>query len=176
MMHEQCVVGVYSTFADATATLQALEAANHPADQVSFVAHSVTDEVPREEELQFGDDTGKGVAKGASAGGLLGLLLGAPLLAIPGIGPALLAGPLATGMTGAIVGGFLGAMGGWGVHTDHVRQNEDEVRKGKLLIVASGDPRQVAEAKRILDASHAEEVHLHAATSADAHHVDDRPA
>lgn len=173
-MSDQCYVAVYRSFDDARKAIQALDAEDYPRDQVSFVTHDVAAEVPREEELQFGDQDVADAAKGAGAGGLLGALLAAPLLAIPGVGPAILVGPIAAGMTGAIVGGFLGAMAGWGVHEDHIQQYEEKVKEGCVLVVASGDPAEVAKADRILNDTNAEETRLHARTSADAVEVDDR--
>lgn len=166
-MPSQCVVAVYDSFPLASSAIHALENSEFPADQVSLVTHDVEKEVPRTEPMQYGDDTHRDAAKGAGVGGLLGLLLGAPLLAIPGIGPMLIAGPLAVGMTGAIVGGFLGSMVGWGVHADHVAEYEKKVREGALLVVASGDPDDVALAQRVLQATDARSVDLHAKTSAD---------
>lgn len=166
-MYHECVVAVYDSWQPAREAVRALEADAYPEEQISLVTHSVTAEVPREDALQYGDETENTAAKGAGIGGLVGALLGAPLLTIPGIGPLLIAGPLATSITGAIVGGFLGAMGGWGIHEDHVRQYEELVRDGKILVVAHGDPEEIATAKRILDETPAEEVHVHTETSAD---------
>ena len=173
-MVQESVVAVFSTFSAAQHAVQTLEAAGFPADKISLVTHSVNRQVSEKETLQSGDETEHNAAKGAGIGGVIGLLLGAPLLAIPGIGPVLVAGPLAAGMTGALVGGFLGAMSGWGVHEDHVRQYQEQVRGGSMLVVAQGDPQEVAFAKGILDQSHAEEVHLHAPTGDDSPEIDDR--
>ncbi|MEZ6097782.1 MAG: general stress protein [Pirellulaceae bacterium] len=172
-MSNHCVVAVYESFDEAKQAVQALEKSDFPSEQVSLVTHSVPEEVLQEEVLQYGDETEKDAVKGAGVGGLLGLLLGTPLLMIPGIGPVLIAGPLAAGLTGAIVGGLLGAMAGWGVHEDHVQQYEQEVKDGKLLVVANGDPRHTAEAQRVLREMNAEDIHLHAPISADAPEVDD---
>jgi hypothetical protein len=166
-MSEQCVVAVYDSFAKAKMGVQKLEATGYPTNQISLVTRSLTDQVPEREELQYGDETEKSAATGAGLGGLVGLLLGTPLLTIPGIGAMLIAGPIAMGLAGALVGGFLGAMGGWGVHTDHVRGYEQQVAEGKLLVIAHGDPLQVAKAEELLTATEASEVHLHAETSAD---------
>lgn len=166
-MPNQCVVAVYDSFDKAKDAIVALEQSDFPSQQVSFVTHNVEDEVPRPEPMQYGDDTGQDAAKGAGIGGLLGLLLGAPILAIPGVGAVLVAGPIGVGLAGAVVGGFLGAMAGWGVHEDHLEQYEEKVRQGALLVVANGDPQQVAEAQRVLRDTNAEDVDLHAKTSAD---------
>jgi uncharacterized membrane protein len=174
-MSHECVVAVYDSFDAARDAIREIERANFPSDQVSLVSHDVRNEVDRDEMLQFGDNTERNAARGAGIGGLLGLLMGAPLLAIPGVGPVLLAGPLAAGMTGAIVGGFLGSMSGWGVHSDHIREYEEIVDKGSVLVVVNGDPVQLAEAARILDHTNPSEVRVHARESSDTPEVDDRP-
>jgi hypothetical protein len=135
---------------------------------VSFVTRHLGDEMPAAEALQFGDEAETNAAKGAGLGGLLGLLLSSPLLTISGLGAALIAGPVAMGLTGAIVGGFLGVMSGWGVHSDHIAEYERQASSGKLLVIANGTPAQVADAQEALQQTAAEEVRLHAETSADA--------
>ncbi len=172
-MSNHCVVAIFDSLREAGEAVHALERSDFPSDQVSLVSHNVSEEVPQEELLQAGDATETDAAKGAGLGGLFGLLVGTPLLTIPAVGPVLIAGPLATGLTGAIVGGFLGAMAGWGVHDDHVKEYEERVKQGKLLVVASGDPQELAEALRILRDLSPEEIRFHAPTSADSPEVDD---
>lgn len=167
-MAEECVVAIYDSFAKAREAIQLLENEGFPHEQVSLVTHSLDDEIPRDESIQYGDETERNAAKGAGVGGLLGFLLGTPLLTIGGLGAVLIAGPIAAGLTGAIVGGFLGAMRGWGVHKDHVSRYEEKVSEGDILVIASGDPKQVAEAKTLLQQTDVQEVHLHAESSADA--------
>lgn len=166
-MSQECVVAVYESFAQARDAVQALEKARFPSDQVSFVTHSVENEVPGEDLPQYGDKARRNAAKGAGMGGLLGTLLGTPLVTVTGIGAILIAGPVAMGLTGAIVGGFLGAMSGWGVSAGHVRRYEEKVKEGALLVIVNGAPQDVARAEKILQQSEAEAVHLHARTSAD---------
>lgn len=167
-MSDSCVVAIYDSFEKARDAVQQLEHYSFPSDQVSFVTHSVGDDLRHSEALQYGDESETRAAEGAGVGGLIGLLVGAPILAIPGIGPLLVAGPLATGLTGAVVGGFLGSMLGWGAHEDHVSEYEKKVRAGHLLIVCNGEPDEVASAKELLDGTDVVEVHLHTRTSADA--------
>jgi hypothetical protein len=166
-MSQDCVVAVYESFAKAKEAVQALENSTFPSEQVSFVTHSVTEELPQEDSLQYGDKTERNAARGAGVGGLIGMLLGTPLVTVGGLGAVLIAGPIATGLAGAIVGGLLGAMTGWGVHADHVHRYEKKVSEGALLVVANGDPQQVAEATKVLQQTDADEIHLHAETSAD---------
>jgi uncharacterized membrane protein len=168
-MSQECVVAVYDSFEKAKGGIQALDQAHFPENQVSFVAHNMHSVVPKEQEeaLQFGDQTEINAAKGAGLGGLVGILISAPIATIAGVGAVLIAGPIAMGLAGAIVGGFMGAMSGWGVHRDHVRRYENKVAEGSLLVIANGNPREVAEAEKILLESDADEVYMHAETSAD---------
>jgi uncharacterized membrane protein len=98
----------------------------------------------------------------------------ATLLSITGIGLILLTGPLVT-LTGAIVGAFLGAMRGWGIHDSHIREYESLVAQGKVLVVVAGEPPEVEKAESVLHDTAAEHVHLHARTSDDDPRIDDRP-
>ena len=166
-LNQQCVVAVFDSLKTAKEALNALETAKIPAECVSLVTHSVEDQTPQTETMQYGDDTASDAAKGAGVGGLFGLLLAAPLLAIPGIGLMLIAGPLAMGLTGAIVGGFLGSMAGWGVSEDRVAEYEQQVREGAVLIVVNGDPQEVAKSHGILEETPAQSVELHTKSSAD---------
>lgn len=166
-MSQQCVVAVYESFDRAKNAVRALERADFPHEQVSFVTHSVADEAPRENALQFGDEAESSAVKGAGLGGLVGVLLSAPLVTVSGLGVVLMAGPVALGLAGAIVGGFLGAMSGWGVHPDHVRRYEQQVAQGALLVIANGDPEQIVHAEKVLQETGPDDLHLHAETSAD---------
>jgi hypothetical protein len=174
-MNQQCVVGVLECLDAARATLERLEEAGFSQEQVSLVTKSVERQVEDEEMLEYGDKTGKQAAKGAGIGGLVGFLLGTPLLMIPGVGPLLIAGPLAMGMTGGIVGGVLGAMVGWGIEPGNLENYEQKVREGSVLIVVEGAPDEVARAHGILTESPADEVHMHMKSSVDSPEIDDRP-
>jgi hypothetical protein len=66
-------------------------------------------------------------------------------------------------------------MSGWGIHEDHVNQYEDLVRQGKTLVIFHGDPRQTADAERVLQRCHANQTMLHAAAADEGPEVDDRP-
>lgn len=171
---QQCVVGVYKTFDEARYAIDSLEAAKYPPAQVSLVTHNVREEAPVE-ELQYGDKAEANATRGAGLGGLVGALLGAPLLTIPGLGVVVAAGPIGTALAGAIVGGLLGGFSGWGIHEDHAREYEVHVQQGDWLVVADGDPGEVAAAQAILEATNAERVDLHARNSSDSPEIDDRP-
>ena len=96
--------------------------------------------------------------RGAFRGGMWGLLLGAGVFLIPGVGPALTAGPLlcalATGLvSAAMVGGLSARMAGR-IHLvmpkEDAIEHQNAIASGKFLVVAHGTPEEVAEARRIV--------------------------
>jgi hypothetical protein len=76
---------------------------------------------------------------------------------------------------GALVGGatgaFLGGLGGWGVHHHQISHYENQIRQGKVLVIAHGDPLQLVAADRMLKETEAAEVHVHAKTSSESPEV-----
>jgi len=87
-----------------------------------------------------GTKDGSGLAAGAATGGLVGGILGAlASLAIPGVGPVIAGGVLATalgfGAAGAMTGGLLGAMAGLGVSEDEAKQYEREFNSGRAIVM-----------------------------------------
>jgi hypothetical protein len=167
LKYGQCVVATYDLQEKAEEALQILSDAGVPHEHVSLIAQQVKGAGAEAASLQMGDRTEAVAAKGAGIGGLVGLLLGAPLLAIPGVGLVLAAGPIAMGLTGALVGGFLGAMQGWGVEPDHIDAYEERVRAGKTLVIVTGAPRDVAQAVRLLQTTDALSVETHAESPSD---------
>lgn len=169
-MHErygQCTVAVFNSLSAAEGALLVLKHSGVPVEQTSLISRQVKGSMPEEEALQMGDRAESDAAKGAGIGGLVGLLAGAPLLTIPGVGFILAAGPIATALTGAIVGGFLGSMQGWGVKPDRIESYEEKVRAGKVLVIVHGGPRDVAQAVRLLQTTPAESVETHAESPSD---------
>lgn len=98
---------------------------------------------------------------GALWGGFWSLLFGSAFFAIPGIGPILVAGPMAMWIVGAlesaiVVGGFsaLGAaLASIGIPNNSVLQYETEIKNGRLLLVVHGTSEEVARAKSVLQAA-----------------------
>lgn len=174
-MSEQCTVAIYDSLTQARNAVTQLEQAGFPDSHLSIAARGTEQELQRERSVETGDKSERRWAQGTLVGGTIGVLLASPLLLIPGGGVALLAGPIGAGMTGSIVGGLLGAMSGWGVAADRVKQYESELAQGKAIIIANGSPDEVVRAERLLQQTSAREVHFHAATSVDDASIDDRP-
>ena len=97
---------------------------------------------------------GHGAAKGMVAGGIAGALVGAAaVLVLPGIGPILSMGILASalgfGAAGVATGGILGAMTGLGISEEEARIYANEFHAGRAIVAAHAHDR-VLEARRIL--------------------------
>ena len=102
----------------------------------------------------------EGATVGASAGGVvggtLGLLAGIGLLAIPGVGPFIAAGPIMAALSGiavgAAVGGVTGALVGMGIPEREAKRYEGKVKDGNILISAHAETSEkVASAKKIFE-------------------------
>jgi uncharacterized membrane protein len=105
------------------------------------------------------------------------MLAGAAFLWIPGFGPLMVAGRLASlllgvlsGMEGAVIGaaygGVLGTLAGWGVSQEHIFKYEEHVRAGKHLVIVHGQPEEVAHARSMLEDAGATALQFHAEASA----------
>jgi hypothetical protein len=116
------------------------------------------------------DDRGEGAAKGATTGGVLGagagLLAGLGLLAIPGLGPVVAAGWLASTATGAAagalaggaVGGIVGALQKEGVSEEDAHIYSEGVRRGGTLLTVRAEDNLAADIEAALDRYNATDV------------------
>jgi hypothetical protein len=112
------------------------------------------------------DKAMEGAGYGAAIGGLAGLLLGLTTLAIPGVGPLVVAGSLALGVTGAGLGAleglFFGAVTHLGIAEHHLPYYAAAVRRGKTLVSVMTAEARAREAGEILRHHRANEVHARA--------------
>jgi hypothetical protein len=102
-------------------------------------------------------------------GGLWGLLFGAAFFWVPGVGPLLVAGPLAAWIVGAwegaaVVGG-LSALGAGlysiGIPKNSVLKYETAIKADKFVLVAHGTAAETAKAKEILAATQPADLNQH---------------
>lgn len=96
-----------------------------------------------------------GAASGAVVGGTLAWLAAIGVLAIPGVGPFLAAGPIVAALAGAgavgAVGGIAGALIGVGIPEYEAKRYEGRIRSGGILFsVHCDDADWVKRAKEIL--------------------------
>ena len=144
---------LYDSYGDAQRAVAGLEAAGYSTSEVGMVSRYRDDNTLA--------DTATGTATGATAGAVLGggtgLLAALGIIAIPGIGPLVAAGVLATTMVGAaggsLVGGLLGALTNHGVSEDDAHLYSEAVRRGGSLVTVKTDDSRAAKAESILDAN-----------------------
>lgn len=158
-------VGVFPNRHDAERALHELQDSNFPMDRVSIIARDEAqgDDIAgaevRDRVGNKADDGAKtGAISGGALGGITGLLVGLGALAIPGIGPILLAGAGATTIAttlagagiGAAAGGLVGALIGAGIPEDRARAYNDRVARGGYLLIVEGTDRDISRAEVIL--------------------------
>ena len=91
-----------------------------------------------EKNTKAPEGTTAGVAAGGVIGGTLGLLAGIGMIAIPGIGPLLAAGPIVAALAGVgaggVAGGIVGALVGMGIPEYEAKRYEGAVKGGGTLL------------------------------------------
>ncbi len=147
-------VGVFGSDLEARSAVEDLLRRGFPREDISLVVR----EDGRPVAVAESDGTGgaaTGIAVGSVLGAVAGLLVGVAGLTIPGSGPILAAGPLATTLAGAAIGaatgGLLGALVDLGLPEERAIYYSDRVRAGHALItVRAPDPSSAAVAADIL--------------------------
>lgn len=154
-------VGVFLTDREAAGAIEELKRHGYERDDISVISKN------REEAEALSEkaDTKapEGAAGGAAAGGILGgvggLLAGLGALAIPGIGPLLAAGPIATALAGIAVGatggGLVGGLIGLGIPEADAHTYHEHVGGGRLLVIVDAAGRNREEVEHIFSKNYA---------------------
>ncbi len=144
------IVSVFDDRTHAEAAVDELEESGFNAEDIGFALRgadvnrggTVTDAV--------GVKDASGAAVGAVTGGVVGTVLGATAaLLIPGVGPVLAGGILASSIgyatAGVAVGGLLGAMTGAGLSEEEAKYYDQEFQSGRAIVtIRSGTHDEVA--------------------------------
>ena len=170
-MKDACVIAVYNTLEAAEVAVHVLHRADYPRDQISLLTAAGEQHSVPIEQLSVDDDSLREAAIGAGLGGLVGALAGVSVMAMTGLGVVFLIGPIGGGFVGAITGGLVGALRGWGFHEAQLSYYEHCLKKRQVLLIAEGNPLQVAHANRILLETDNRELHLHAKSDSEAEEV-----
>ena len=130
---------------------------------VLFPDKSSTRDFAHEKNTKAPEGAATGAGAGGVVGGTLGLLAGIGLLAIPGLGPFIAAGPIMASLSGiavgAAVGGIAGALIGMGIPEIEAKRYEGKVKDGNILIsVHATTSDEVASAKRVFEDSGATDI------------------
>ncbi len=130
---------------------------------VLFPDKSSTRDFAHEKNTKAPEGTAVGAGAGGVVGGTLGLLAGIGLLAIPGVGPFIAAGPIMAALggigVGATVGGITGALIGMGIPEMEAKLYEGKVKDGNILIsVHTDDSDEVEKAREIFESENATDI------------------
>lgn len=175
---------LYDNYSDATRAVSELERAGIPHSDISIVANNAEGwysedggavnrgaradrdgRIDRDGDGRIDrdrdgvDDRAEGAAAGAgigaALGGTAGLFAGLGLLAIPGLGPVVAAGWLAStaalAVAGGATGGLIGALTQSGVSEEDANVYAEGVRRGGTLVTARVPDAERARCEAILD-------------------------
>jgi hypothetical protein len=161
----KAVFGIYTSQLDAENAVHGLKLAGFRSTDISilFPENTGTKDLALERSTKAPEGTAAGAGGGAVVGGVLGWLAGVGLLAIPGIGMFVAAGPILAMLSGIGVGGVLGgvtgALVGLGTPEYEAKRYEGRIRKGGILLSVHCDDREwVKSAREILVQTGAEDV------------------
>jgi len=168
------VFGIYQNEKQAERTVDDLLAAGFSNDDISVLLpdNQGTKDFAHDKSTKAPEGTAAGVTTGGVIGGTLGLLAGIGVLAIPGIGPFIAAGPIMAALAGlgvgGAVGGVIGALVGMGIPEYEAKRYEGRVKDGGILLsVHSDDSEWTKKAKEILERTGAQDVASTGEASAD---------
>jgi hypothetical protein len=161
----KAVFGIYISQLDAENAVHGLKLAGFRSTDISilFPDNTGTKDLALERNTKAPEGTAAGAGSGAVVGGILGWLAGVGLLAIPGIGLFVAAGPIMAVLggigVGGVLGGVAGALVGLGTPEYEAKRYEGRIRKGGILLSVHCDDREwVKSAREILVQTGAEDV------------------
>lgn len=156
------VARFFSDWNSASRAVDSLRAAGFQDGQIGILARdpkkSSASAATRGDKTTDGDDVASSAVAGAAVGGVTGLLAALVALAIPGAGPFIAGGVLATTLgsaaagsgIGAVAGGLIGALTNMGVSEADARYYDEGIRSGGTLVTVH-DTERATEAAQILE-------------------------
>jgi hypothetical protein len=159
------VFGVYPTRESADTAVDALRTRGFRSTDVSvlFPQNDGSKDFGHEKGTKSAEGAVAGGGTGAIIGGALGWLAGIGMLAIPGVGPFIAAGPIVATLAGmgagGAVGGTTGALIGLGIPEYQAKRYEGRMRKGGILLSVHADDQDWAnKGKQVLEQTGAEDI------------------
>lgn len=136
----------YDNYDAAADVVENLEEAGISSSDISVVGR---------DERAKDSNAAEGAGIGAGIGGAAGLLAGIGMLAIPGIGPVVAAGWLASTAAGAVAGaaagGMVGSFTNAGVDEDEAHYYAETVRRGGTVVSVKAPDEHAATVEGIMD-------------------------
>ena len=164
-----CVVSIFETHEKAEAAIRKLEAEAIDLQVLSIVGKDMHADDHVYGYYSMGDRLSYCGKQGAFWTDFWNLTSASAFFRIPGVGPLLIAGPLALWLVDAIEGAVsatgvdaLGAaLTSLGIPKGSVAQYESEVRNGRYLFILHGTSAQASQARAVLDRTSASFTHCH---------------
>jgi len=153
------IVGLFDDFQHAQTAVDELMRSGVNRDDINLIANDTEGKLKEYTAGGHEHTAAKGGAgTGAVLGGLAGLAVGVGALVIPGIGPVITAGTLASALAstaagagiGAVAGGVLGALVHVGVPEEEAQSYAEGLRRGGTLVTAKVDDTIAPRAQQIL--------------------------
>ena len=159
------VFGIYATRSMAEEAVDRLMADGFRNEDISVLLQDNvgTKDFAHEKHTKAPEGATAGGVAGGVVGGTLGVLAGIGVLAIPGLGPLIAAGPVIAALTGigsgTIVGGLIGALAGMGIPEYEAKRYEGRIKEGGVLLSVHCDNADwVDRGKRALASTGAEDI------------------
>jgi Heat induced stress protein YflT domain len=168
------VFGIYQNVKQAERTVDDLLDAGFSNDDISVLLPDKkgTKDFAHDKSTKAPEGTTAGVTTGGVIGGTLGLLAGIGVLAIPGVGPLIAAGPIMAALAGlgvgGAVGGIIGALVGMGIPEYEAKRYEGHIKAGGVLLSVHCDTSEkIVRAKDLLKHTGAQDIASSGEASAD---------
>ncbi len=164
-MSKKSVLCIATSRGQALMIVDRLKTANFSNNDISALLpdRETTRDFAHEKNTKAPEGAATGAGSGGVLGGALGWLAGIGLLAIPGVGPFVAAGPIVAALSGAAigatVGGIAGGLIGLGIPEFEAKRYEGKVKAGNILIsVHTENADEIRRAKEIFEAAGAEDI------------------
>jgi hypothetical protein len=159
------VFGIYPTHERADVAVDTLRSKGFRSTDISvlFPQNAGSKAFGHEKGTKSAEGAAAGGGTGAVIGGALGWLAGIGMLAIPGVGPFIAAGPIVAALAGmgagGAIGGMTGALIGLGMPEYQAKRYEGRMRKGGILLSVHADDHEwTSKGKQILEQTGAEDI------------------
>lgn len=155
------IIALYHSLEDARAATDELARGGYRREQISLIAQDAGSKYASfqaqahpeaQQASDMADATMTGAGTGVMLGTALGLLVAGAALTVPGLGPIIAAGPVATllattgagALAGAAVGSAVGALTAMGVPDEDAALYAEGLRRGGALLTLQAPAAQVA--------------------------------
>lgn len=159
------VFGIYANRENAENAVDRLIAESFRQEDISVLLQDNvgTKDFAHEKHTKAPEGATTGAVAGGVIGGALGLLAHVGVLAIPGLGPLIAAGPIIAALTGigsgGVVGGVIGAMVGIGIPEYEAKRYEGRIKAGGILLSVHCDNSDwITKAKEVLRQTGADDI------------------